>query len=306
MNRFYNNYSQFLFSRLSARTYKIPLNINSSCPNRDGSKSQGGCRFCSSAGSGTGSNLSIEQQIQAFRKNRNEKYIGYLQSFCNMYGETDKLKDVFREILSHPSLDGISVATRPDTVNPELLEYLSTFSNKFIQIELGLESVNQTALDSMNRHDTPESFRYAVHMIQELCPQAHTVGHMIIGLPHDSNDGYIRTANFIEETGAQGIKIHNLYIQRDMDIYKDFMRGNLELISMHDYIETVLTVLEHIKPHMVIHRLKSASSPGKLIAPLWTLDSRFYNELQNRALMRKSYQGKTYGNNDYNCWQKAE
>ena len=304
MNRFYNTYSSYLLKRIGERTYKIPLNINSTCPNRDGSKSASGCSFCSERGSGTGSAEPLLKQIDDYLTRRKKhSYIGYLQSFSNMYGDTDELIGYYRTILEHPLLAGISVATRPDTVSSELIEFLSHYRHKFIQVELGLESANQRTLDGINRHDSPESFSNAVRMIKEISGGSiHSVGHMIIGLPGDRTEDSISTAVFIADSGAEGIKIHNLYIERDMALYEDFSKGILELQSEGDYIDTVLSILENISKDIVIHRLKSTSMPSELIAPLWTLDAHFHMKVGIEAEKRKTFQGKSFGNNHYNCW----
>lgn len=304
MNKFYNTYSSYLLNRIKERTYKIPLNIDSTCPNRDGSKSSAGCAFCSGKGSGTGSTETVLNQIDSYLARRKKySYIGYLQSFSNMYGDTDELIGHYKTILEHPLLAGISVATRPDTVRSELVEFLSHYKHKFIQVELGLESVNQKTLDGINRHDEPGTFRKAVRMIRDISNGSiHTVGHMIAGLPAESREDAVSTAVFIADSGTAGIKIHNLYIERDMPLYGAFNKRLLELQSEGDYIDTVLTILENISKDIVIHRLKSASKPSDLIAPLWTLDSHFHMKVGIEAEKRKTFQGKSFGNNHYNCW----
>ncbi len=294
MNRvFYRTYSSFLKSRFKEQVHKIPININTNCPNRDGTKSINGCIYCSPNGSGTGINGTVQEQIELYLgRNPIGKYIAYFQSYSNMYGDEDKLFAYFSDALDYPQIVGLSIATRPDTVNSNLIKKLLLL-NTYIQIELGLESANEDTLRRINRHDVPETFVNACKEIKAINKNIHIVGHMIIGLPGDKYDDYLNTALMISKY-AHGIKFHHLYIEKNMPIRELFENNKLQLLSENDYIGILLRLLNNINPNTIIHRLKSSSNPRRLIAPLWTLDSMFPEKVRKEASKSKTIQGNNF------------
>lgn len=293
MNRvFYRTYSSFLKSKFKEQVHKIPININTNCPNRDGTKSTDGCIYCSPNGSGTGIKGSVKEQIELYLgRNPNGKYIAYFQSYSNMYGNEDKLFKYFSDALDYPEIVGLSIATRPDTVNSNLIKRLLSL-NTYIQIELGLESANENTLKRINRHDIPETFINACAEIKAINKNIHIVGHMIVGLPGDKYADFLNTALMISKY-AHGIKFHHLYIEKDMPIRDLFENNELQVLSENEYMDILLRLFSNIDPNTVIHRLKSSSNPKKLIAPLWTLDKCFSEKLIEKALIREVTQGKT-------------
>lgn len=280
MNRMpYRTYSSFLKETFGRNVYKVPINIGMSCPNRDGTKSTGGCIYCSSTGSGTGSTRGIHSQIDDFIKGRDGIYIAYFQSYCNMYGDAEILKSLYRDALSHEQVCGISIATRPDTVNRHIAEEIGKL-NTYVQIELGLETINEDTLRSINRHDSPESFINACNTIRHFIPHAHIVGHMIVGLPGDRHIDFMQTARMIN-MHCDGIKLHNLYIEMDMPIYQMFLENKITLMSQREYMCVIRDILNETNSSLIVHRLKSTSNGRKLIAPLWTLNRHFHEEFRH-------------------------
>lgn len=277
---FYRNYASFLREKFHCRVYKIPININTTCPNRDGSLSEGGCIYCSRDGSGTGSDASVREQAAHFidrNRSKYDKFIPYFQSYCNMYGNPAYLHGKYSEAMEHPLTAGIAIATRPDTVNETILRDIASLG-VFTQIELGLESANNDTLQRINRHERAETFVRACRVIRSIIPDAHIVGHMIIGLPGDTEEDYFRTMNMIENN-ADGIKFHNLYIIKDTPIADMFYNGDIELLAESEYIDIIIRLIRSMRGDMVVHRLKSSSKPGNLIAPLWVLDRYFHEKL---------------------------
>ncbi len=306
MNRiFYNTYSSFLKKTFGYKVYKIPLSINVTCPNRDGIKARGGCIYCSDTGSGIKSNLNALEQVNNFlkkRNNKNEKYLPYFQAFSNMYGKIDYLINEYKSVFINEKIIGISIGTRPDTVNEEILEHIAEIEEKyFIQIELGLESANNITLQKLNRQDIAENFPKAIDLIKKYLKNPHIVGHIIIGLPDENYSDYEKSTKFVFDSGAHGIKFHNLYIEKSMPIYQMYINNQIQLMEEKEYIDIILHLLELLPSDIIIHRLKSISG-RELIAPEWTNDKFFYEKLHLRAKELKSYQGKKYGNNHFNCW----
>ena len=304
-NIFYNTYSSFLKKTFNSHVYKIPISINVSCPNRDNTKSRGGCIYCSDSGSGIKTNLNAKEQVINFlkyRKNNKDKYLPYFQAFSNMYGDIEYLTKEYNSVFINDQIIGISIATRPDTVNANILKEIAKIEkNYFIQIELGLESANNKTLKKLNRQDIAETFAKAIKLIKQYLKKPHIVGHIIIGLPDENFTDYENSVKMVFQSGANGIKFHNLYIEKSMPIYNLYKNNQIKLLEEDQYIDIILNLLEILPTNIIIHRLKSISGK-ELIAPQWTNDRDFYNKLYNQAKLRKSYQGKKYGNNNFNCW----
>ena len=80
-NKRYQTYSYYLKKRFGKKVYKVPLNIDMGCPNRDGSKGTGGCKFCSALKSGEFAGDpkdSILTQYQSVRERMEKKWQGGL------------------------------------------------------------------------------------------------------------------------------------------------------------------------------------------------------------------------------------
>lgn len=303
---FYNTYSSFLRKRFGTETVKIPINIGTTCPNRDGKLSYKGCTYCSESGSGTGSRERAAVQAESFiRKRRKSEfaYIAYFQSFTNMYGEIRRIIEEIESVVCIDSVVGVSIATRPDETEPLILKKLADISlDKFVQIEIGLESANDLTLEAVNRHHSAADFISAVKTVKNEVRDAHVVAHVIIGLPGEGMDDYIRTVEFVNRSGADGVKFHHLYIHRNSQMKKDFDAGKVELLSEDSYTDILLNLIERLDSKIVIHRTKSSLDGKNLTAPFWTLDRHFHEKLLIEAERKRTYQGKYYGNNDFNCW----
>ena len=147
------------------KCYKIALDGGFTCPNRDGTIGTGGCIFCSMGGSGdfsisTLEMPSIDAQLKAGLslmgdKNTGNHFVAYFQAFTNTYGPIDKLRSLYTDALDHPDIIGISIATRPDCLGDEVLDLLTElqakYPDKFIWIELGLQTIHEETAKYIRR-----------------------------------------------------------------------------------------------------------------------------------------------------------
>ena len=153
-----NRFSDEMKRRFGEKVYRIPLSAGCTCPNRDGTLGTGGCAFCSGSGSGDFSfpELPIPEQIRRGKelisgKTDAAKFIGYFQSYTNTYGDQDRLKKLFREVISDREICALSVATRPDCLEDGMVEYLAGLSeDKPVWVELGLQTSNDATAEAMN------------------------------------------------------------------------------------------------------------------------------------------------------------
>lgn len=288
------------------RVQKISVNPGFSCPNRDGSISTGGCTFCNNHSFSPAYCLtsdSITQQItnglQFFaHKPEYQHFIVYFQSYSNTYAPVEVLERYYREALSVPGVVGLAIGTRPDCVPNEVLDLLANLSQKhFILLELGVESTHNATLQAINRGHT---FETSVDAIQ----RAHqrgilTAAHLIIGLPGESRDDILKSADKMAHLPIDMIKLHQLQIIKNTALAQQYMANpqSISLFSCNEYIDLCIDVMERLRPDICIERFVSQSPDKWRIAPQWQLKNyEFVHRLQARIQERGAFQGRLFQN----------
>jgi hypothetical protein len=283
---------------------KISLDAGLGCPNRDGTLSSQGCIFCDGRGSGTGAMIhhgrTISEQIQegqrfAERRYEAHLFIAYFQSFTNTYGPLPKLKALYDEALAHPGMVGLSVATRPDCVNPETLELLESYEGEYlVWVEYGLQSAHDETLNRINRGHDVACFEEAVRLSSGY--GLNVCAHIILGLPGETPEMMMDTARYLAGLPVHGVKIHLLYVVEDTPLALLYRKGEYECLSRDDYMGLVIAFLELLPPSMVIHRLTGDPIASELVAPEWAKDKMTNLNLIRKVLEeRDTWQGKKYG-----------
>ena len=219
MNR-YRDYNTYLKEIFGERVQKISLDAGFSCPNRDGTLSFSGCIFCDGKGSGTGAmserRVSLEEQIlagihAAQKRYGARKFIAYFQSFTNTYAPSERLRRLYDTALSNPSVVGLSVGTRPDCVDPEVMEILASYQgNHLVWIEFGLQSAHDETLRRVRRGHDVSTFERAVHVAAR--HGLNVCAHVILGLPGEDRAMMHATARYLGSLPLHGVKIHLLYV----------------------------------------------------------------------------------------------
>jgi uncharacterized protein len=295
----YNHYRTYLTGLFKCRVQKISLDAGLTCPNRDGTKGTGGCIYCDVSGSGTGAyeqTPSISQQIiqgKSLLKKRYkaEKFIAYFQSFSNTYAPVETLTSLYQEALSVEDVVGLSVGTRPDCINPEVLEVLSGFQKShLVWIEFGLQSFHPRTLKLINRGHTIEDFVRAVEETRK-----HNINicvHIILGLPEEGLEECLFTAARLAELDIQGLKIHSLYINQGTLLETWYQQRKYRPLLQEEYVDWVCRFLEFCPPQWIIQRLTGDPNPEKLVAPKWTLQKQTtLKMIQDRFNETESFQG---------------
>ena len=290
-----NNYLKSIYSK---KVFKISLNGNFSCPNRDGKISTTGCIFCSEKGSGdfAGNPFKpIKEQFQEIKNMMHQKwndgyYIAYFQANTNTYGTLEKLKKTYSQIVDNnyiidENVKILSIATRPDCINDEIVKYLSEL-NKIIPVwvELGFQTMHESTSILINRGYTNEVFEKALSLLKQ--NNITTIVHIINGLPNETKDMMIDTVKYLNSLGIDGIKIHMLHIMKNTPLENYFHLNPFKILSLEEYVDIVTTQLRNINPNTVIHRVTGDSPKDLLIEPLWTL-KKFVVINEIDKLMRK-------------------
>ena len=231
---YYYSLNDYLKETYGEKVYKIAIDAGLSCPNRDGKLDTKGCIFCSAGGSGDFAVSrkdfpSVSAQLKAglslFQgKNVGNKFIAYFQAYTNTYGPVDYLESIFSEALSHPKITGISIATRPDCLEENVLALLKkltiTFPNKFIWIELGLQSIHEDTANYIRRGYSLSVFEKALSDLEKA--KIPVIVHVILGLPNESHEQILETIDYLAKKNIFGIKLQLLHILKGTDLAKDY------------------------------------------------------------------------------------
>lgn len=268
-----NDYCRETFGK---KLYKLSLDGGFTCPNRDGTKGTGGCIFCSSHGSGDFAvkGNDINEQIEKAKglvshKNKNGGYIAYFQNFTSTYAPVERLEKIFYEAISHPDIDVLSVATRPDCLGDDITELLGRLNKiKPVWVELGLQTVKEESIKYIRRCYENSEYESAVKRLHG--QGIYVITHMIIGLPGEIIGDMTATLDFIIKNKSDGIKLQLLHILKDSDLYDEYLKGNVRELSEGEYIHILKNLLPLIPANMAVHRLTGDGNKKTLAAPLWT------------------------------------
>lgn len=292
----YNHLNSYLKNKFGERTLKICIDGNFTCPNRDGTKGNGGCIFCSERGSGDHlNNIDISTQVknhlESYRGLRANKFIAYFQNFTNTYDSIDNLKKKYDSALIDERIVGIQIATRPDCITEEIAKLISSYKNKYyVCVELGLQTSNDKTGIILNRGYTSLDFSNAIKILNKY--NIDVVTHIMLGLPNETFEDLKSTVSFINSHNVQGIKIHSTYITKDTKLYDMYLNSKYIPISLEEYLEQLTYVITHINPQIVIHRISGDAPKDILIAPSWNTHKKLVlNGLDKILRERNLYQG---------------
>lgn len=283
--------NEYYRSRFGCKVYKLALDGGMTCPNRDGTKGTRGCIFCSGAGSGEFAEPrcgSVTAQIEAAKRRvaakvGSGKYLAYFQSFTNTYAPVARLEQLFTEAIFHPDVVGLSVATRPDCLPDEVLNLLARLDRvKPVFVELGLQTIHPETAAWIRRGYPLSDYDRAVSRLRAL--GLHTVVHVILGLPGETEQMMVQTAAYVGRSGAGGIKLQLLYVLENTDLAALWRAGQVPLLSLEDYARLLGRCLAVLPPDMVIHRLTGDGAKKDLLAPLWSADKKRVLNYVNRYL----------------------
>jgi len=299
-NKRYHTLDYFYKQKFGTKVCKISLNAGFSCPNMDGKVGTGGCIYCSKSGSGEYGGNKKDDLIKQFddikkvmdQKWPNSKYIGYFQARTNTYAPLDVLKEKYETILELDNVVGLSIATRPDAITDECLDYLEELNKKtFLTIELGLQTIHESTTNLINRCHDLKCFDDMVKKLQKR--NIFVVAHVINGLPFETKEMMIDTIKHLNDINIDGVKIHMLSILKETPLEKMYLDKPFHLLSESEYVDIVCDQLEYLKPEIVIQRLTGDPMASDLIGPDWLVKKvQVLNDIDKEMVKRNSYQGK--------------
>lgn len=292
----YNKLNNYLKEKFGEKTLKICIDAGFTCPNRDGTKSHGGCIFCGERGAGEHlKRINISEQVtnhlNSYRGQRANKFIAYFQNFTNTYAPVDILKKRYDSALIDKRIVGIQVATRPDCINEEIVKLLASYKpNYYVCVELGLQTSNDETGKLLNRQYTSLDFIYAVSLLNKY--NIDVITHIMVGLPNETFDDVKNTVDFVNSLNIQGLKIHSTYVIKDTYLYNMYVSGKYIPLTLEEYLNSLTYILTHVNPNIVIHRISGDAPKDILVAPSWNSHKKLVlNGIEKILKEQNLYQG---------------
>lgn len=306
----YYSLDAYLKNTYNYKCYKVALNAHMTCPNRDGTLGSRGCIFCSAGGSGDFAmdvagdiSIQLEKGIRLIEGKLGTcefpNIIAYFQAYTNTYAPVEYLREIFTAALSQKEVCGISIATRPDCLPEEVLdlfaELKAKFPEKFIWVELGLQTIHEETALYIRRGYALPCFEEAMTKLQDLDIPA--IVHVILGLPGETAEMMLETVRYLNTWKPFGVKLQLLHVLEHTDLAVDFANGKFDALTKDDYLDILIKCLENLSPDIVIHRVTGDGPKKILIAPTWSGNKRdVLNSLHRLMAVRKSQQGNVSDN----------
>ena len=298
-NKRYHTLDYFYKTKFNSKVFKVSLNAGFSCPNLDGTLSNKGCIYCSNSGSGEFAGNVNDDLVTQFNNVKdmishkwpNSKYIAYFQAHTNTYAPVTTLKEKYESVLNLNNVIGLSIATRPDAISDDCLDYLEELNKRtFLTVELGLQTIHEKTSILINRCHTLECFKNCVNKLRKR--NINVVVHIINGLPYETKEMMIGTVKYLNNLDIQGVKIHMLHIIKGTNLEKLYKETNFHVLTKDEYVDIVCDQLEYLREEIVINRITGDPKIDDLVEPFW-LVKKFdvLNSIDKEMVRRNSYQG---------------
>ena len=301
----YKSFTSFIRNKFGGRVQKVCINAGFTCPNKDGTKGTGGCTYCNNNTFNPDYckpikpiKVQINEGIEFFaKKYKAQKYLAYFQAYTNTYAPLVDLQKMYEEALEHKQVIGLVIATRPDCIKDDVLDYLESLVNRgfFIKLEFGLESTNDETLRVINRCQTHDD---AIDAFNRACGRGiHLGAHLILGLPGENRQDMLDHARKVSQLPIDTLKIHHLQIVKHTMMAFQF-RNKPEMFTfmeLDDYIDLVVDFIELLNPNIILERFFSESPASMLIYPKYGLKNFEVKYLVEKRLEeRNAKQGRLF------------
>lgn len=290
--------SDYCKEKFGTKVYRLSLSTGCSCPNRDGKAGRGGCSFCSEGGSGEFATKvkPVEVQIEEAKervkskfpkdiKEEDKKYIAYFQSFTNTYGDVDRLGGIFRTAVLRDEIAAISIGTRPDCLEDDMLALLDELNKiKPVWIELGLQTIHEDSAKAFNRGYSLPVFNKAYMELKKR--NIEVIVHVILGLPGETDKDMYETVRYLANLSPKldGIKLHLLHILKNTRLEREYREKPFKILSLDKYTEILINCLRILPESVVIHRMTGDGDKRLLVEPLWSGDKKRVLNTINKAI----------------------
>ena len=223
-----------------------------------------------------------------------ENFLVYFQPYTNTYAPVEQLETLFREALREPSVVGLAIGTRPDTIDHEKIKMLEDLASKyFILIEYGLQSIYDKSLKFINRGHDYQTFLNALEITKN---RGILIGaHIIAGFPTETRDETLAMADDLSSLSIDFLKIHQLQVVKDTPLEEFYVKEPFHVFEYQEYLDFLADFIERLSPEIVLQRLFATAPDDILVAPLWGKNRhQILNDIEKNLEIRGTYQGKKY------------
>ena len=287
---YYNSFNSYLKKRFGQKVRKIGLNAHFTCPHTE----EGPCVFCNELGFSefAGTSLSVEDQIEeVIESGRADKYIAYFQNATGTNAPCEKLKAVYDTVREYPEIVGISISTRPDSIDEEKLNLIAGYTDDYdVWVEYGMQTMHEGTLQGLKRGHTHQD---TVKAVKSTSKKGIKTGvHIILGLPGESHEDMMTTAVEVSHLPISGVKLHMLHVLKNTALERMYKEGKVPILSRSEYVSLACDFMERLDKKQIILRAVSDAKKEYLIAPTWMEDKLGTLEMINAEFKRRgSYQG---------------
>lgn len=301
MIRRYNSFGSYIKKYFGTTVYKVNVDAGFTCPNRDGTISTSGCIYCNNDSFRPNSctpTLSLSEQISngiahVKKRYKAEKFLVYFQPYTNTYAPVDELEHLYREALSEPSVIGLAIGTRPDTVDEDKIALLESMAERyFILIEYGMQSMYDRTLEFINRGHDYNTFLKTLDLTKN---RGIFVGaHLIVGFPTETREEMLSMADEVSHIPIDFLKIHQLQVIRDTPLEIIYREIPFHVFGYEEYLEFITEFIERLSPRIVLQRLFATAPDNILVAPRWGKSRQeILRDIEKRLEFKDIYQGKS-------------
>ncbi len=278
-------FGDLLAERFGTPPHRIPFDLGLSCPNRaDGS---GPCAFCAADGSAArhlAPGMSLAEQAARGKEYVRERYgsdgpyLAYFQAYTNTFADVDTLRSLYSEALKTADYKTLVIATRPDCLAPECIEYLAELNQRYeLWIELGVQTANDETLKRIRRGHIFADVRNAVIRLDEY--NIKCAAHVILGLPGETRADFLHTADEIAQLPFQAVKFHHLMVLRGTPMAKMLHDGLVKPLNEYEYAQELALFLERLPEKVAVMRLSADADAAEILAPRWWMKKGQFREM---------------------------
>jgi histone acetyltransferase (RNA polymerase elongator complex component) len=222
----------------SHKPFIIPIFLpHAGCPHR--------CVFCDQSSiTGVSSKRPPEEirgRIEAFLKfktaRRNRVQIAFFGgNFLGLPAATVKRRlTEAAEYVTAGRVNSIRFSTRPDTIDPQRLDWIKDFPVK--TIELGVQSMDERVLSATTRGHSAEDTEKALRLLKKL---NYEIGAQImVGLPGDTPERSIASARRIARLKPDFVRIYPTVVLAGSPLAAGYRKGEYVALSLEEAVRQV-------------------------------------------------------------------
>jgi radical SAM protein (TIGR01212 family) len=300
----YHNYGAWIRRRTGFAAIRVGVDGGFSCPNRDARGE--GCFYCNNEGFTPGirhGGLPVAEQLRlgieragagrkaAWAGRKGYRFHAHFQRFSNTFGPPESLDRLYREALAVPGVEGLVVGTRPDCLEPDVVDVLAKLArDRYVMVEIGLQSTSDPVLSRIGRGHAAADFERAVRAVRAA---GIDVGvHLIHGLPGDTAAGFVEAAGYLSSLDVQGVKLHHFHVVAGTRAEREWRAGLIGVPDYGGHVSACAGFLERLSPGIAVMRLSGEASGGLLLSPRWAHDGeRLAHDVTRELARRDSFQG---------------